>query len=119
MDTLLDPLTGEYQTNETTNSLHNAVYIRLLTPYGSWWGDPSLGSRLHLLKREKNTVRVRRLAVQYAEQALQPLIDDNRAKKIEVTELAENKQRGWLFLHIIVHDAGNDKIYFKHQVRVL
>lgn len=118
MDTLLNPNTGEYQTNETTSSLHNAVYIRLITPLGSYFAASDVGSRLHLLRREKDKMRVRRLAIQYAEQALQPLIDDGRATKVEVSE-SEEQKKGWLILLINVWDAGNQKIYFKHPVRVL
>ncbi|WP_242671874.1 phage GP46 family protein [Stutzerimonas kirkiae] len=39
----------------------------------------SLGSRLHELQRCKDLARIGKLAQQYAEQALQPLLDDGRA----------------------------------------
>ncbi|MFC0146146.1 phage GP46 family protein [Pectobacterium cacticida] len=74
MDNLLNPTTGDY-TGTTTTTLANAVYLRLTTPLGSWWADPLLGSRLHLLARKKRrSPRVQKLARQYAEEALQPLI---------------------------------------------
>ena len=117
MDTLLNPQTGEYETNQTTRSLHNAAYVRLVTPLGSWWADLTLGSRLHELQRQKDIPRVYKLAQQYAEQALQPLLDDGRADKI-VVEVA-SVQKGWLHLGISIWDAGNEKIYFKHPVKVL
>ncbi|GAB7214758.1 hypothetical protein OS42_13690 [Dickeya oryzae] len=52
MDNLLNPTTGDY-TGTATDTLANAVYIRLMTPLGSYWAVPSLGSKLHLLTREK------------------------------------------------------------------
>lgn len=70
MDALLDPQTGTYTPNQSVQGIENEVYIRLITPLGSYWADPKLGSRLHLLKREKDVYRVQVLARQYAEQAL-------------------------------------------------
>ncbi|KAF1051693.1 MAG: hypothetical protein GAK41_01249 [Burkholderia gladioli] len=70
----MNPQTGGYTGTQTT--LANAVYIRLATPLGSWWAAPDVGSRLHTLAREKDTPRVRGLAAQYAEQALDPLVKD-------------------------------------------
>ncbi len=119
MDTLLNPYTGEYATNEQTTSLHNAAYTRLTTHLGSYWANPEMGSRLHLLEREKDLPRVRTLARQYAEQALQPLLDDKRASKLLVETEATQSKKGRLLIYISIWDAGNEKIYFKHPVRVL
>ena len=57
MDKQLDPNSGDY-TGRTTDNLQNAVYIRLLTPLGSWWADKTVGSLLHLLQRQKDLERV-------------------------------------------------------------
>ncbi|WP_038914742.1 MULTISPECIES: phage GP46 family protein [Dickeya] len=114
MDNLLNPTTGDY-TGTATATLANAVYIRLMTPLGSWWAVPSLGSKLHLLTREKNVSRVYTLARQYAVEALQPLIDDGRATTIEVaTDAGDN---GWLILIIDV-TAPVGRELFKYPVRV-
>ena len=115
MEMLIDPSTGDY-TGETTDTLANAVYLRLMTPLSSWWADPSVGSLLHTLRREKDVSRVRKLAVQYAEQALQPLTDDGRAISINVT--AEHYQPGWLLLLVTVTDAGGTPQTWKHPVKV-
>lgn len=40
MDKQLDTSSGDY-TGRTTDNLQNAVYIRLLTPLGSWWAEDS------------------------------------------------------------------------------
>lgn len=61
MDKELNPDTGDY-TGRTVDTLQNAVYIRLMTPLGSWWADKTLGSLLHLLQREKDLQRVSLLA---------------------------------------------------------
>lgn len=115
MDRALDTSTGDYA-GTRTNTLSNAVYLRLMTPLGSWWADRSLGSRLHELTREKDVSRVYVLARQYAEQALQPLLDDGRALSIQVTVHRDDLKRAVLWIEII--DAGNQTQNFKHTVRI-
>lgn len=113
---LIDPTTGDY-TGESPDTLSNAVYLRLMTPLGSWWADIELGSLLHTLAREKDVARVRMLARQYAEQALQPIVDDGRAQTITVT--AEKYRTGWLLLIITVVSSGGTPQTFEHPVKVI
>ncbi|CDL80179.1 phage GP46 family protein [Xenorhabdus cabanillasii] len=115
MDRLLDPQTGDY-TGTRTNSLENAVYLRLMTPLGSYWADPELGSRLHELTREKDVSRIYVLARQYAEQALQPILNDGRAAAISVTVHRDRHKHALLWIEII--DAAEQTHIFKHSVRV-
>lgn len=56
-----------------------------------WWGDllaefegDQIGSRLWLLSREKTTQEILQRAKEYAEEALQWMIDDEIAAKVEV-----------------------------------
>ncbi|HFM1870598.1 TPA: phage GP46 family protein [Escherichia coli] len=116
MDQTISPATGDYK-RRRIYTLHNAVYLRLATPLGSYWADASLGSRLHELKREKDVSRVHRLAAQYASQALQPLLDDGRATAITVDTKAG--QRGWLLLLITVTDNAGTPQTFEHPVRIM
>lgn len=91
MDIYIDPFSNDYTlvqgapVRDPMAGLANAVYLRLMTPLGSYWADPSLGSRLHELQREKDVPRMAVLAKQYAESALKPLLDDGRALRIEVS----------------------------------
>ncbi|BAV74103.1 GP46 family protein [Pseudomonas chlororaphis subsp. aurantiaca] len=116
MDAALNPTTGDL-TGQRINTLANAVYIRLMTPLGNWWKDTALGSRLHELRREKDRPRVGILARQYAEQALQPLLDDGRAQDITIT--AEQPHNGWLVLQIEIIDATGNPQVFRQPVRVI
>ncbi|MBA4709580.1 phage GP46 family protein [Aquitalea aquatica] len=116
MDTLLDPHTGSYAGNRTS-TLANAVYLRLATPLGSWWADPSLGSRLHELQRAKDLSRIDALARQYAKQALEPLLQDGRASRIVVDSL--RPQPGWLVLLIAVTAASGVLQTFRHPFQVV
>ncbi|EBW6359697.1 hypothetical protein DPU24_02355 [Salmonella enterica subsp. enterica serovar Oranienburg] len=116
MDRMLSPDTGDY-TGTRTTSLHNAAYLRLVTPLGSWWGDKTLGSRLHELVREKDRSRVFVLARQYAEQALAPLQADGRATAIRVS--VHRDRPGWCLLWVEIDQAAGQTITFKHPVRVI
>ncbi len=122
-DALLDPTTGDYGLTDgalirdPARGLANAVYLRLMTPLGSYWADAALGSRLHELAREKDVARVAVLAKAYCEQALQALIDDGRAQAIAVE--TERLHDGWLRLAVRVTDAGGREHLFNHHVRVM
>lgn len=122
-DCWINPATGDYAytagapTRDPADGLANAIYLRLATPLGSYWADASLGSRLHELQREKDVPRVVRLAVQYAEQALAPILADGRARTLTVS--AERAGDGRLYLVIEIERAGGDRITFKHPVKVI
>lgn len=115
MDKQLDTMTGDY-TGRTTDNLQNAVYIRLMTPLGSWWADKTVGSLLHLLQREKDLERVRLLAEQYASEALQPIVNSGRADSIDVR--AEQSDSGGLILRIRVQTAAGAFDY-SHKVPLI
>ena len=87
---LIHIFTGDY-TSKQISTLQNAVYIRLTTPLGTWWADGRVGSLLHTIPKEKDLRHVGPLAQQYAEEALQPLIDDGRAAEIIVTYTQPHK----------------------------
>lgn len=122
-DAFLDPNTGDYTLAsgsllpDPARGLANAVYLRLMTPLGSYWADATLGSRLHELAREKDVERVAVLAKAYCETALAPLLDDGRATDITIT--TERKHDGWLRLAVAVTDAGGRDHLFNHHVRVI
>lgn len=116
MDREISPLTRDY-TSKNIHSLQNAVYIRLTTPLGSWWANGRVGSLLHTLEREKDVDRVGLLAQQYAEEALQPLIDDGRASDIQVTY--EQLKDGHLILLIKVIDNRGQSFDFNYPVKLI
>ncbi|WP_110972136.1 phage GP46 family protein [Pseudomonas huaxiensis] len=116
MDTGINPATGDL-TGQRINTLANAIYLRLVTPLGSYWADPSLGSLLYTLRREKDKPRVGRLAEQYARDALKPLLDDGRATQIDVG--TEQRHDGWLRLSVEAIQADGRIETFTHNVRVI
>lgn len=73
-----------------------------------WWGDAldvdgyRVGSRLWLLKREKQTEETRRRAQFYAEEALQWIVDDGHAVTIDVAAAWHASELGRLEMQIDV-----------------
>lgn len=122
MDAFIDPTLRDYlllngaAQRDPANGLANAVYLRLMTPLGSYWADTKLGSRLHELQREKDVARVAMLARQYAEQALAPILADGRATQINVST---ERLAGRLNLLIEVREASGETLSFKHPVGVI
>lgn len=115
MDAQINPTTRDY-TGNRINHLGNAVYLRLVTPMGTWWGDTTLGSRLHELQREKDVPRIQILARQYAEQALAPLVADGRARSVAVT--TRQPHDGHCLMLVEVVDATGAPYTFEHFVAV-
>lgn len=81
--------------------------------YG-WWADTydddgeKFGSRLWLLSRSKTTEEVTLLAREYAQEALQWLIDDGVATEVNVT--AERGEEGCLDLSVEVVRVGEKNL---------
>lgn len=122
MNAFIDPATRDYvllegaAQRDPANGLANACYMRLEIPLGSYWADATLGSRLHELQREKDLSRVAKLAKQYAEQALAPILADGRATQINVST---EHVAGRLNLLIEVTAASGETLTFKHPVGVI
>jgi len=100
---------------DPADGLANAVYLRLMTPLGAYWHAPDMGSRLHELQREKDVPRVRRLAEDYARQALQPLLDDGRVDALEVTT---QSQPGRLAMLVELTVSGGVARRFELHIKV-
>ncbi|MCA8430029.1 phage GP46 family protein [Burkholderia seminalis] len=105
----------------TGSDLQSAVLISIFTdreasvddviPDGSadrrgWWADDEIpiGSRMWLLKRAKQTTQTAQRAYDYLAEALQWLIDDGVAGRIEIT--TQWVRRGVLGARIVVIKNG-------------
>ncbi len=119
---------------ELDDSMETAVIISLFTdrkandddelPSGDdrrgWWADSFaevegdlIGSRLWLLKREKQLLRVLAKAKIYAEEALKWLIDDGIAEKVTVTP--EIVKRGIMGLLVEIEKPGVSPLKYKYN----
>lgn len=126
MDAFIDPKTAAYVNTGTdlqrdpARGLANAIYLRLVTPLGSYWANTGLGSRLHELARAKAMPNIDLLARQYARDALLGLLDDGRARSIDIaTQLQPMADASKsLHLQITVVDASGNTVAFTHHVPV-
>lgn len=122
MDSFIDPTTRDYVLlqgavkRDPANGLLNACYLRLTVELGSYWEDVALGSKLYLLRREKDVPRMKVLAKQYAEQALAPILADGRATQITVTAMQPGDGRLYFLFEVIA--ASGQSLTFKHPVSV-
>lgn len=77
---------GEMTFDEAEDgNMMNNIFCSLMIPKGSWFMNPSFGSRLHLLQRAKNTEKTANLAAEYCKEALQWLIDCGKATAVDVS----------------------------------
>lgn len=123
MSAFISPTTRDYVLlsglvqRDPAGGLATACYLRLAVPLGRYWADKTFGSRLHELQREKDVARIAKLARQYAEQALAPILSDGRATQIKVS--TEQPHNGRLYLLIEVIAASGETLTFKHPVGVI
>ncbi len=100
--------------------IRNNVFLSLVVRKGSFFQNPSFGSRLHLLKRAKNTAKTAQLAVEYAKEALQWLLDTDKARKVEVTaERDRTQDLHRLKLLVEVIQANEKRVSFSTFVEVV
>jgi phage gp46-like protein len=83
-----------------------------------WWGDAvppvagdQIGSRLWLLSREKETAAALRRAEEFACEALQWLVEDRVAERVEVA--AQVPRTGLLGLAITIHRPRKDPVQYR------
>jgi phage gp46-like protein len=83
-----------------------------------WWGDihpqmekDLIGSRLWLLSRAKQMPSVLRRAENYAREALQWILDDGVATRVEIA--AENPRDGLLALSVRIRSATGAEVVYR------
>lgn len=115
----IDNATGTASmTFDRAENIMNNIYTSLMIRRGSYFADPAFGSRLHLLMRAKNTDATARMAMDYAREALQWMLDTGRARKIDV--YAQRERMHWLKLLIEVTPQGaSDVVAFEHFIEVI
>lgn len=74
-----------------------------------WWGDPKIGSRLWLLTREKLTLDTAARAETYGREALQWLIDDGIAVRVDLKATPIFGVPGKLILEIVLYKTDGTR----------
>jgi phage gp46-like protein len=81
-----------------------------------WWGDglgrDQIGSRLWLLNRRKQTPETRQLFLEFTKEALEWLITDGVASKVEVD--ATWKSQGLLIVDVLIARPNGQTIRFDY-----
>jgi phage gp46-like protein len=85
-----------------------------------FWGDVQpvvegdfTGSHLWLLAREKQTTQTLSRAKQYTEEALQWMLDDKVATRVEV--FVEYVAMGWMGITIDIYRPDNSPVQYRYQ----
>lgn len=115
-----DDATVGQMTFDPAGDIMNNVYLSLVVKRGSWFQNPEFGSRLHLLKRAKNTEKTAALAEEYCREALQWLLDVGRATKVDIrTERDRSQDLHRLKLLVEVTQADGRTVSFDRFVEVV
>lgn len=119
----IDTVTGDYLrtargdfTVVEGQSVAQQAWLRLATRRGSFLGDLDFGSLLHLLPEQKMTAGIEELATAYAQDALQPLVDEGRLQNLELR--AVRVDRGRLELSLRAVAADGTPLAFSEFVRI-
>jgi phage gp46-like protein len=118
----IDNQTGLAQmTFDQTTTLMNNIYLSLTVQQGSFFANTSFGSRLHLLRRAKNTETTKRLAMDYCREALQWLINTGKAVAVDVyaeRDRTQDLHRLKLLVEVTPY-TGADPVAFSIFVEVI
>jgi phage gp46-like protein len=94
------------------------IFMSLMIPRGTWFLDPKLGSRLHLLKKEKCLPRTERLLKDYVTEALRWLQEIGRMSSFDVvTERIPS--RGRINYTVTAYGSDGDRVTYSNFVRVV
>lgn len=107
-------------TFDKAGDISNNILLSLVVQRGSWFQNPEFGSRLHLLRKAKNTALTERLARDYCREALQWLLDTGKVTVLDIAterDLTVNRHR--LKLVIEATQANGRKVTFEHFVEVV
>ena len=117
----IDNQTGIGQvTFEKATTIMNNIYLSLMVRRGSFFADTVFGSRLHLLQRAKNTDKTAQLAIGYAKEALQWMIDTGKASAVDVyAERDKTQNINRLKLLIEVTPVNGETVAFSTFVEVI
>lgn len=99
------------------NTIMVNIWLSLNVRQGSFFYDPAFGSRLHLLK--KNTARNVNLAIAYAKEALQWIIDCGKATDINVAAWRDEKNLNRLNLYVEAMAADGNTVTYTQWIEVV
>lgn len=114
---LNDP-TAPLLTDQAGSDLVNLIFFSLAIRKGSWFQNPELGSRLHLLRKEKCLPRTEQLLKDYVAEALQWLLDTGRIVSFE-TVTVRVPASGRINYTVSVIGSDREPVTYSNFVRVV
>lgn len=100
-----------------SQALAEAAYLRLLTPKGSYFADSELGSELYKLKRSKDVPRMRRQALAWVREALEPLRAPYYLTDISA-DINDSARVGYLRIKAVLTQADGNQTTTSINVQV-
>jgi phage gp46-like protein len=105
---------------EKADTILNNIWLSLMVPRGSFFQDKDFGSRLHLLKRAKNTENTATLAREYALEATQWIKDAGRVDNIDAyTQIDKSQDINRLKLLVEAVQTDGRKVTFETFLEVV
>lgn len=105
-------------TDQPGSDLLNLVFFSLAIQRGGWFLNPLLGSRLHLLRKEKCLPATERLLKDYVSEAFQWLYDIGRITRHETTT-SRLPAAGRINYIVTVYGSDGETVTYTNFVRVV
>jgi phage gp46-like protein len=106
----INGVAAELDLNATETTIVNNIWLSLVVPKGSWWHDPTFGSRLKEIK--KLTASAVALAKDYCDEACKWILKLGRATSITFKTEADTDVRGRLLIHCAAVQADGLEVNF-------
>ena len=102
----------------STPNIDTCVYTSIKVPLGTFFVKPDFGFPYSKIARAKNTPTMQGLVAQYAQQALQWLIDVGKAASIDVATEVDDKDPARINMKITVYQANQPPVVYNYFVSV-
>lgn len=109
-------LYGEFSEQD---SIYNLLYTSINIRKGSLFADLNFGSELHLLKREKNTLKTLQTAERYCKEATAWIIRSGKADSISVFVETDLTNKNRINIKISAIDKIKREVSFNTFVEVV
>lgn len=93
------------------------IFMSLMIPRGSWFANPLLGSRLHLLRKAKCLPATERLLKDYIAEALRWLRDGGKITSLEIST-ERIPSRGRINFTVAAVGSDGEPVTYSNFVRV-
>lgn len=101
------------------DSIYNLLWTSINIKEGTFFADPTFGSKLSTLRREKNVPRARQLAERYAREATEWILKAGKATSIEVFSEVDSSDQNRINIKITAIDEIGREVNFQTFIKVV